>query len=91
MATVLSFDGKSINFDDKYRARMATFTSDFFAAEYGPLFAAAPELWACLNAVRVRLKFGGSLSGNDAKEFLPRLDEVLALGSPAFAAKKEVS
>jgi len=40
----LSFDGKGINGPDKYKSRLATFTSDEAAKKYGVLFAAAPEL-----------------------------------------------
>ncbi len=45
----LSFDGKGINDRDEFRSRIATFTTEDHAKEYGALFAAAPELLAALN------------------------------------------
>lgn len=47
----LSFDGKGINGPDEYRERVATFRNDEGARKYGPLFAAAPDLLAALQAL----------------------------------------
>ncbi len=47
----LSFDGKGINGPDEYRSRLATFTSDKAATEYGALFEASPALLAALKAM----------------------------------------
>ena len=47
----LTFDGRGINGPDKYRSRVATFSSSLDGAtvkQYGALFAAAPELLAAL-------------------------------------------
>ena len=46
----LSFDGCGINGRDEYRSRIATFADKGgpIATEYGPLFAAAPDLLAAL-------------------------------------------
>jgi len=49
--TELSFDGHGINGPDEYRTRIATFTGAHGAADYGPLFAAAPELLRELRAL----------------------------------------
>ena len=49
--TDLSFDGKGINGPDEYRSRLATFTNDDAADTFGPLFAAAPNLLAALEAI----------------------------------------
>jgi len=44
----LSFDGMGINGPDKYRSRLATFTHQEGAEQYGKLFAAAPDMLAVL-------------------------------------------
>lgn len=50
----LNFDGFGINGPDEYRTRLATFTNDDRAKQYGPLFAAAPDLLAAAKqAMRV--------------------------------------
>ena len=46
----LSFDGKGINGPDEFKSRIATFSSDKAAVEFGPLFATAPDLLEQLNA-----------------------------------------
>jgi hypothetical protein len=52
----LSYDGKGINGPDEYRTRIATFTGAHGAADYGPLFAAAPELLAMVEALDAYLR-----------------------------------
>jgi hypothetical protein len=49
----LSFDGCGINGRDEYRSRIATFADRGgpIAKEYGPLFAAAPELLEDLKGI----------------------------------------
>ncbi len=47
----LSFDGKGINGSDEYRTRIATFTKDSYAEEFGPVFAVATEMLAALRKV----------------------------------------
>lgn len=54
----LSFDGCGINGPDKYRERIATFTSDSAARAYGPLFEAAHGLLA---ATRAAVEIGARL------------------------------
>ena len=49
--TALSFDGKGINGPDEYRSRLATFANDAAAQQYGPVFAAAPDLLATLQNI----------------------------------------
>lgn len=45
-----SFDGHGINGRDEYRTRLATLTNEGRAENVGPLFAAAPEMRAALEA-----------------------------------------
>lgn len=45
---MLNYDGIGINGADEYRSRIATFNQPDGGAEYGALFAAAPELLAAL-------------------------------------------
>lgn len=51
----LSFDGKGVNGPDEHRSRLATFVDDEIAQQYGPLFAAAPELLEALQAIDARI------------------------------------
>lgn len=46
-----SFDGRGISGTDKYRSRLATLTEAGHAAKVGPLFAAAPDMLAALQAL----------------------------------------
>lgn len=47
----LSFDGMGINGPDEYRTRLATFRNPSAAKEWGPLFAAAPDMLVALEAI----------------------------------------
>ncbi len=59
----LSFDGKGINGPDEFRTRLATFITDEDAKSYGPLFAAAPDLLAALEAIMSLVKVSDEMLG----------------------------
>lgn len=44
----LNYDGIGINGPDEYRTRVASFDKQADADKYGPLFAAAPEMYKTL-------------------------------------------
>lgn len=49
----LSYDSHGINGPDEYRSRIATFAPGPARDKYGPLFEAAPELLAALQALTI--------------------------------------
>ena len=82
----LSYDGFGINGRDEYRTRLATFAkglSEEQRREFGPLFAAAPELLAALKAMHdYFITESAALSDND---FVNRIER----DSMAAIAKAE--
>lgn len=74
----LSFDGKGINGPDEYRSRVATFQTDEAAAQYGPLFAAAPDLLADCIAARQWLGSGDGPDDPRNAEIWHRLNSTIA-------------
>jgi hypothetical protein len=76
----LSYDGFGINGRDEFRSRIATFASSLSEEqrrEFGPLFAAAPEMRQALahssNLLDWVMRTWASLEGADARDIRARV------------------
>jgi len=85
-SAALSYDGHGINGTDEYRTRLCTFTDsakqDGKAAEFGPLFAAAP---AMLEALRDCVTLPGALAERSHEYALRRLQRITETALEAIA------
>lgn len=81
MRTELSFDGFGINGPDKYRSRVATFTTDDAGRKYGKLFEAAPEMLEALKGVRI-LANAGMFKEWEDEPWLRRVREAIDRVAP---------